>query len=530
MIVYGVYDCATGESVVHEEGAKYLETDDLDIWVLNTSSHSLCGAIAEAYLNDVPVNADEMYLAFLYDRRKQEFVIFADITTSPLNLYYAPNNGKVYFSTSLKKLLLESAVEKKLDIQAAKAFLSNGYIVGESTLVEGVYKLSFGKKVVISKRSVEQVPCSLVARHMEKVVKDKEALIPTIQSSIKTAMCDVYEIAMPLSNGYDSNLILSTVLNNTDQRVKAFTVGGKAGISEAEAVADNVKDLNVELHTAIVDASYFEYFADIVWRLDGSVYESGVFLQYALAKMASEAGVSCLLCGEGSDEVQSKYYQESMNCTVEEKEPRDKKYYTYSHPFVGTHLMIMKKSAVMLNSFGIVGKYPFKSASVAAAAAAVTKENGTDKRYYKKLCRKLFSDKIASNLQTRGGTTGVRTVIAEEDLALLKQRVKGDPLFERIYGAQNVIVTDSYTKKLRREQGRKRVLSQIRQMGMIKAAKSILNNRRGSSLTKLFKEAYLLIFCELFISGQYDDMFLCDSAPVTTSELLFAKENFHEAI
>ena len=103
---------------------------------------------------------------------------------------------------------------------------------------------------------------------------------------------------MPLSNGYDSNLILHTIRSFINRRIHAFTIGGKKGRNEIPFVSNNLRSYNnIVHHTGIVDECIFEYFPDIVWRLDGTLYEGGVFLQYALSKLAREKGAYCMICG-----------------------------------------------------------------------------------------------------------------------------------------------------------------------------------------------------------------------------------------
>lgn len=521
MFVFGVYDLVNGSCEIEHEGAKCLQCGDLSVWVLNTTQNHIEQQIADRFIENRRICVDEMYLALAYDRREKTLNIFADITSSPLNLYYTTNGDRVYFSTSLKKVLRESGIERNLDRCAAKAFLANGYIVGSSTLVERVNKLTFGHEIVMRQGAVSQV--KYVPQETEKLSakQAKKSLISTMEKSIENSLDAAGMIAMPLSNGYDSNMILNTVRKCRDEKIHAFTVGSRHGTNETAAVAENVRDLKVELHTELIDERYFDYFADIVWRLDGCVYESGVFLQYALANMVSRAGVSYLLCGEGSDEVQSIHYRPSLARVLDGAATRDKRYYTYCDPFIGTHLMVMKKSSVMLNSFGVVGRYPFKSTSVEAVAAGAAKANGTQKKYYKKKCRELFPAQIAGNLKTRGGTTGVRTVISSEQLEQLKKLMEDNEWLRWISSADNEIVTDVYTQKLRRQQGRKRIISEIRDNGLVGGVRAIIRNRKNRPLVKLFKQAYLVLFRELFLSGKYDDSFENAGAPVKTGELLF---------
>lgn len=525
MDIFGVYNLTTGECQIEGVRAKHLRQECWDVWALCATDGPVCEGILQRFTENKQVCLEEMFLAVVYDRDRSIVTIVADETTSPWNFYYVQNEDKVFFSTSLKDVLLRSKIQRVLDIHSAKAFLANGYIVGETTLIENVKKLSFGHEIVLKKGEVVQVEYAQPTREKISPKAAKTLLLPTIQKSIEKSMEQTGDVFVPVSNGYDSNLILHTVLGCTDRKVQAYTVGSKNGSNETAAVKENVKNLNVDLYIEQIDETYFEHFADIVWRLDGSVYESGVFLQYALAKAVGAAGAKYLLCGEGSDEVQNQRYAQSRDRVCCGKNLRDKKYFTYSDPFVGTNMMIMKKSAIMLNSFGVVGRYPFKSASVVSVAAANARANGTEKKLYKRQCQKLFPPSVAANVQTRGGTTGVKTVLDAGMLQKLKETMHDHELISKIRNAENTIVTDAYTKKLRREQGLKRIVAEISGNGLAKGTRNILRNRKDSYLGKLFKEAYLVLFDKLFISGEYDHAFGMQSVPVVTSDLIFVKDN-----
>ncbi len=524
MIVFGVYDLTNGECFVQSEGIRKKQIGELDLWVLNTPPKDISNVIGEQILNNQPLNIDDMYLALVYDHREKSLFISSDITTSPLNFYYTQKEQKIYFSTSLKYVVKESKIERVLNLDAAKAFLVNGYIVGKETLIQNVYKLEFANDLKLEIGKCTLVPKKHQPQPEKRPGKARKKLIPTIQESILKNAGLESDVFMPLSNGYDSNLILNTVLTNNATRVHAITVGGRNGSDETEAVKQNVENIQaLELHTVMIDETYFEFLPDIVWRLDGCVYESGVFLQYALAKKAKEIGATYLLCGEGSDEVQNKYYRGSIRRVFAGEASPDKKYFTYSDPFIGTNLMIMKKSAVMLNSFGIEGRYPFKGTAFSEVAMACSKYNGTGKKLYKKMCNRLFPKEITERIKTRGGTTGVRATISDRAYHRLEALMSQSELLKEVHNSGAGIITDSWTRKRRREQGVQRLLSEIRDEGFAKGMKRIKTNRQGKRYVKVFKEAYLLAFVELFMSGKYDNLFENEGIGIKTSELLFGE-------
>lgn len=524
MQISGIYSLQDKTNTFLSCTAQYYADHEVVIYAVNGVNDSFAPELALLYkekgtacVNEI----DEMFLAVVSDLRDGTIHIFADITTSALNVYYTVKDGKLFYSTSLKWLLKESKIVRNMNLRAAKAFMANGYVFGSETLVQNVYKMQFGCEITVEMGSVVQKNCPYSFQKVTRAAGKKE-LLPTIQQSIAKCVDKQAGIYMPLSGGFDSNMILNTVRQITGQKVHAFTVGGKEdGKNEIGAVKKNISYLeNVELHESFVDTSFYNSFSDIVWRLEGFVFESGVFLQYALARSAKENGATYLICGEGSDETQSIYYQESLTRAINGQVKPNEKLYIYSDPFVGTNMLILKKSSLMLNSFGIVGKYPFKHKHVSEAAMAIAKLNGTGKKYYKKQCKKVFLPEITANLKTTGGTTGNAAAVDASQMETLARSLSNNALIAQIEAYEYPVRATGRTKRLRRRQYLERGWQEIKDLGILKGMKKARKIGSKQEGAKLLKQAYLVIFNELFVTGKYDEYFSCEAAPVKTDQII----------
>ncbi len=522
MRISGVYNLETKQNTFEYCKAEHYNDRLLDICLISDDSCPWAEKFADLYKNKHSNCVNDincLFLAAVYEKENMSLHIFADITTSPLNLYYTVYKNQLYYSTSLKWILKKCEIRREINLPAAKAFLANGYVFGENTLVQNVYKLNFGSELVASDGNVEQKEYFYQIRTVS-AEKGKEKLIDTIQKCTQNLMNANGDIYMPLSGGYDSNMIALSVRKATERTIHAFTVGGKTGKNEISAVEENVSNMsNTILHTSLVDESFFDKFSDIVWRLDGSVYESGVFLQYALASTAASAGAEYMICGESSDEVQSEYYYDSLNRVLNHKAKENEKYYVYADPFIGTNMVVLKKSSVMLNSFGITGRYPFKSKNFVELASSLYSLNGSDKKYYKSQCAKIFNPKILKNIKTTGGTTNANAAITDDKQEKIKPILESCQLIKNIDRLEYPIFTCKRTKKLRRKQGFSRLISEIKDNGLINGFKKVKKSASGQN-SLLIKKLYLLIFYELFISGKYNNYFEDDGITITTSEVI----------
>ena len=450
---------------------------------------------------------EDLFLAVLYEKENKKLYLFTDITTSPLNLYYTVSEKELFYSTSLKKLLLHSGIKRKMDMRAAKIFTHNGYICGNRTLIEGVKKLAFGEilEAGVDTFQIKQYPYSLKTRTVEEA---KSIYMQTIKESIEEHISQEEEVYMPLSGGYDSNCILANIRQFNQKTVHAFTVGSKNGTNEIPIVEKIVdQEPNIILKSQEVSKDLFDRFPDIIWRLDGCTYESGVFLQYALANMVHQWGGKKLLCGESNNEIQNeKYYEDLQN--VLKGNITETHILSYSeNPFVATNLMILKKSSIMLNSFGIVGLYPYKNKKVVEISNTLKDVNGSQRTIFKQECKKIIEDERINLMKSLGGTTGIRSVLSENDRNRIAKITSQNALIQKVrHQKVKLYYPESILKRKARE-----VVHYIR--------KTFLKKQADPDETCI-RELYLMIFNELFITGKYDSNFEDSQISIKTSDLI----------
>ncbi len=521
MILSGIYDFDSRLNTVSESTCQIFDGADLTVYVLTDSDDDIAQTVAENYSENGACciqNIPQLFIAVVYDKINKVLHAFCDITTSPFDLYYTVNNNRLYYSTSLKKLLIESNIKRELNIDSANEFLINGFVMGKETLIENVEKIQSGYELTADGKDIGNIKFEY--KTPECSAEDpEEELLPEMRKNIESLIEYGSDVYIPLSSGFDSNLVLDTVLSKSSGTVNAFTVGGKVGRSEIDTVKENVADIQqVKLHTVTVDEEYFNNFTDIVWRLDGSVFESGVFLQYALAKAVSNSGAKSLICGEYADQILSVYYENSMKRVLDNKLKKNEKIFMYADPFITGNMIILKKSCKMLDSFGVSGKYPFARNNISPVAKKVRYKNKADKKLYKEKCKKQFRPVIIKNLKKIGGTTSNTAVISEENYELLKKKLDTDKTLNKIKSLCSEAMVTPYSYRLRAKQALTRIISDMKENGVkagIKEGKAALQNK---SMGKELKELYLLIFIELFISGKYDDSFENPDAPISTGD------------
>lgn len=519
----GVYDTHKKNNKIDVSNCQTYENKDMAIYVVTDSMSDITKIIAEKYPLDGASCAGKiqaLFIAMIEDKHSGKISIFNDLTSSMLNMYFTLRDNQVFYSTSLKWVLSNSKCSRELNEIAAAKFIKNGCIQNEETLVKNVFKLKENCELIIDGSNIEQRNYGYSFDEVDRNTAKKQ-LISTLQKNIVECIDDNEDAVIPLSNGFDSNLIMHTLLQR-QKNIKAFTIGGKTGRNEIEAVRNNVEGIKqVELNTVLVDNIFLENLTDIVWRLEGALFERGIILQYALAKTLKEAGADSLICGEYADQILSCKYVESI---------QDKK--VEENPYTIGNLIILKKSGIMLNSFGIIGRYPFTRQNIIPLSLALRKDNGTDKVFYKKECKKIFTPKIAKSVKKVGGSTYNSAILSENNYTELKNIADNSELIKQI--EYLALEEETQSEKDEKSMNRRDVISYLlRNYGFttllkkvtVRAVAKIKRNdstERVESNERKYNEVlakiYLLAFNELFIKSK--EINVCEEVPVSLTELL----------
>ena len=512
MKLQGRFELKTGKLVMENEGVQEFHESEFDIAAADTMQKEFCTDLSEQWKekkNHFYNDRDEMFLVTF--RNGKTFHAAADMSSYNLDFYYTVHDGILYYSTDLLELLKESRIPRKLNLRGARIFLANGFILGKETLVENVFKLEFGKELIADESGVQQIAYPYSIDESLKEADLKPVYADYMRESIDRHINADGDIFIPLSAGYDSNFILDAIQRKTARTIHAFTVGSVEGTNEIERVSKNISLLShVQHHTGLVTKETFQAYPDIIWRLQGSCYESGIFLQYVMARLAAEAGAKSMVCGESADEVQKETYIPNMHAVLEGKIIPEDQSYAYCNPFINTNLLVLKKSSLMLDSFGIIGEYPFKDKRIVSAGYAMRHLNGLKKKYFKECCRRDLNPEVMANIIKSGGTTELWSVIDAEGIDRLRSLIGTLPIWEAINDSTEIRVTDR-VRKAKADHDRKRWIK-----------KHILNENLPDLDETPVRQLYILLFEELFLSGKYD---MQKEAPFTTEEFLRTEGN-----
>ena len=221
---------------------------------------------------------DGMFAFVLYDASRKTFLAARD----PLGikpLYYA-RDGKLWYFASEAKALLKTGIDP-----AWVRTLPPGFRLTPDRGPEQYFYMSSHKSVPNPE---------MVYRLLDHAVS-------------KRLMADV-EVGTFLSGGVDSSLVTALAARR-QPGIQAFTVGveGSPDVDAARAVA---KHLNIRHHVRpfTVD-ELIELLPEAIWHVESynPSMVNGSVVTLMAARLAKEAGLKVVLCGEGSDEIFAGY-------------------------------------------------------------------------------------------------------------------------------------------------------------------------------------------------------------------------------
>lgn len=521
-LLFGVFGLHDGRLTTDNAEAFTYQNDQVQLHVLGTircdgsqseNNGELLARTVLQHREKLPECLRGMYLLVALDNTTNTLFIVQDSTTSPITMYYVVCGQKLYFSTSLKKLLAQTSMPRTLNMDTVDDFFCHGFINNRQTLVQDVFKIESGRILRASNNGLEQIAVAYPIPDMTEA-EGVNAWCDTLDAAICRAVDGEDEaIYLPLSGGYDTNYILNAIRRKSDVKVKAFCVGGSVGRNEVPVVEQNVAEYpNIDLVTGYTDHTSIDLLPDIVWRLEGAVFETGIFLQYILAQLVKAHGGTHLVCGECADQIMNRLYFEGRKRNSTPSRKATDIYDFEEDPYYYGNMLILKKSGILMNSFDIDTHYPFLQDEFVVVARAVRAQNDRNKAFHKQQCSAMLPPKIVERLKKVPGTTDCHALLTDDMRVALHNYLKQSDIYQQYYPAHKCNERiRCYTGKDWVQSYRflaKRTIAAVtkhqRYVEQIAQREYMAQERDMRQLLCLL---YLTLFERLFLSGEYDALF-----------------------
>ncbi len=343
---------------------------------------------------------------------KEKTLLIQSVLGSPVELFFTRSESACIISNRLRLILKRIAAPAPAGGAVQAEFLRFGFLAGSSTLIDHVNKVPIGTCVVIDERSNHIISYPIQWYTVPEYTQEEAvAAYPTLMHSvIRESLQDVPRPAVTLSAGFDSNWILWHAASDRSKTVDAFCVGGKLGRDEKTAArrCASVYE-NVSLHEGEVNSHTLEMLPDIVRRLEGTVFERGIFLQYVLAEKVHNAGCKTIMEGDGADQVMNIGFS-----FFSENRPADDLW--HERPDLALRYLVLPKNLKMMESFHVDCDYAYLSPKILACLRGLKGLNGTTKAYHMNVVQEHVDSTIRSLLYNRGGTTHYAALFENEEI------------------------------------------------------------------------------------------------------------------
>ncbi|MDN5096014.1 asparagine synthase (glutamine-hydrolyzing) [Aliarcobacter butzleri] len=244
-----------------------------------------------------------MFAIALFDKIENKLYLIRDrVGIKPL--YYTFQNGEFSFSSELKGFAehLKNKVSNKSLIQ----FMTLGYIPKNNSYYENIFKLEAGHYLTFDGQKID-IKKYWDLPNKKINISYQDAVIETgrlIRSSIKYRLLSDVEIGSFLSGGVDSSLVSAIMQEESNKRIKTFSIG-----FENRAYDESIYAKEVAKH---IDSEHYEYkfgINDVFNLLDNfDNYYDEPFgdvssLPMMLLSQKTKEQVSVALSGDGGDEL-----------------------------------------------------------------------------------------------------------------------------------------------------------------------------------------------------------------------------------
>ncbi len=269
----------------------------------------------EEYGDECVQHMRGMFVFALWDEKSERLLIARD-RMGQKPLYYANQNGRLYFSSELTSLLLALPSKSEVHLPAIDFYLSLQYIPEPLTPYEGVFKLPAAHQLTLERSNHQSVN---VQRYWQlgyepKWTAPEAQLIEQLRSQLRDAvvmrMISDVPLGAHLSGGIDSSIVVALMAQASSLPVKTFSVGfEEASFSElpyARAVAEHYATDHHEFTLTFGDIP--ATISQLIAHFGEPLADPSALPLYHLARLTRQH-VTVALNGDGGDEAFAGYHR-----------------------------------------------------------------------------------------------------------------------------------------------------------------------------------------------------------------------------
>ncbi|MBI4616137.1 MAG: asparagine synthase (glutamine-hydrolyzing) [Planctomycetes bacterium] len=276
------------------------------------STRSDTEVVLAAFVLDGPAALQHlrgMFAFAIWDSRDKRLFLARD-KTGIKPLVYGEFDGRLYFASEAKAILVDPRVPREIDLEAIDFFLTFMQFPPDRTPFRGIRTLLPGHflRADSSGCRIERYwrtgwPAS---RSRMSLAEAKATALESLRESVRANLVADTEVGVLLSGGVDSSLLTALMVGEAPGRVQTFSmnVEGDHGLDERGYQEEVARRFGTEHHSVVARPSAFDDLLTVLWHFDQPCAHN---LQYYMVSELAASRVKVVLAGAGGDEVFAGY-------------------------------------------------------------------------------------------------------------------------------------------------------------------------------------------------------------------------------
>jgi asparagine synthase (glutamine-hydrolysing) len=266
---------------------------------------------------------DGMFAFALYDSEEKKVFIARD-RFGEKPFFYSYKKGESFLFASEMKSLWAGGIERSVNNKMLFNYLSFGYVENPSDLSETFFeqctRLPHGHYMLVDTESVAVSIHSYYNLDWKNINSDitieqaKQKFHELFYTSIKRRLRSDVAVGSSLSGGLDSSLIVCIIddlKKGTSQKQNTFSAVFPGFEKDERKYMDYViAQTKVNPHFVTpTNEGLLKDIDQLCWHQEEPFVSSSIYVQYAVMRLAKQAGVTVLLDGQGADEIIAGYHR-----------------------------------------------------------------------------------------------------------------------------------------------------------------------------------------------------------------------------
>jgi asparagine synthase (glutamine-hydrolysing) len=292
-----IYNYKELQALLKDKGVLFKSDSDTEVIL---AAYLVWGVECLSYLNG-------MFAFAIFDRRNQQLFIARD-RAGEKPLFYYWNEKEIRFSSELKGLLVNSKFQPFISKVSLNYFLSEGFVAGENTILQGIKKLPPASALLydINNGTLKKWKYWNIPRTTEVQVNEEDLLFELeslLEDSVKRQLIADVPVGVLLSGGVDSSLI-TALAARVKPKVNTFTIkfSGHSKYDEsgyARFIANHFGTTHYELNA---EANSIDLLPQLARQFDEPIIDSSMIPTFLVTKMIRQH-CTVAIGGDGGDEL-----------------------------------------------------------------------------------------------------------------------------------------------------------------------------------------------------------------------------------